>query len=238
MLILLHFIFASLNSATALPLFPMEMCGCEEQSTLDQLKGQFMQRGQTKMWLGGVTANTTSVNTSSFSPMSPDQCSQECLRLSSQTSHFTLEGDALHLKCICYLGLNPFHCEEEEGVALVPVHCMTKPKSMERPLLQLLSRAMNTEETEPAEEDTSDVIITTEHLDLPDQQPSDTSGNLAGAALVLLLISIFCLVLMGIKTWIEKRKKRRQDKKKLSDSTGQIVSSVSARFDWRSMRDK
>ena len=47
--------------------------------------------------------------------------------------------------CHCYSDLHPFHCEEEEGVDLLPVNCIEHKKvPNSRPLLTMLSRSAST----------------------------------------------------------------------------------------------
>ena len=47
--------------------------------------------------------------------------------------------------CHCYADLKPFHCEEEEGVDLLPVNCIEHKKvPNSRPLLTMLSRSAST----------------------------------------------------------------------------------------------
>ena len=49
------------------------------------------------------------------------------------------------MMCHCYSDLHPFHCEEEEGVDLLPVNCIEHKKvPNSRPLLTMLSRSAST----------------------------------------------------------------------------------------------
>ena len=49
------------------------------------------------------------------------------------------------MMCHCYSDLHPFHCEEEEGVDLLPVNCIEHKKVPNtRPLLTMLSRSAST----------------------------------------------------------------------------------------------
>ena len=58
---------------------------------------------------------------------------------------FTGDDNDQSMMCHCYSDLHPFHCEEEEGVDLLPVNCIEHKKvPNSRPLLTMLSRSAST----------------------------------------------------------------------------------------------
>merc|ERR1712141_885667 len=102
-------------------------CGCEEKSNLINLRSKILtpqdfMRDHGKLWLGSIEASITK------------DCIKLCPIKSARTSHFTFENQSI---CHCYADLKPFHCEEEQGVDLVPVMCLEKirpPSPLNRPI--------------------------------------------------------------------------------------------------------
>merc|ERR1711997_288924 len=166
-------------------------CGCDEKTSLDTLKSKewmpehFMTADHGKLWLGGIKGQEYSA------------CANLCLLVNQRTSHFTFEGDEM---CHCYSDLHPFHCEEEEGVDLVPIHCLDQKKvPNSRPLLTLLSRL--SPPPRPATPKSS--------INLFKSLENNRRATLAAASLVLIILALGGLVCLMGKTYYDNRKKRK-----------------------------
>ena len=103
--------------------------------------------------------------------------------------------------CHCYSDLHPFHCEEEEGVDLVPIHCLDQKKvPNSRPLLTLLSR-LSPPPPRPATPKSS--------INLFKSLENNRRATLAAASLVLIILALGGLVCLMGKTYYDNRKKRK-----------------------------
>merc|ERR1712039_1065781 len=194
-------------------------CGCEERESLKILQSKtewtpedFMtQHG--KMWLGGVKSEQENA------------CAQMCLLVNQRTTHFTFERDDKvnepnNKMCHCYSDLHPFHCEEEEGVDLLPINCIEHKKvPNSRPLLTMLSRSASTLSPRATPRHSKSIISSEKqsHSE-PDnsgdiktkvRQVLEQKTTLAAASGVLIIMALCGLVcLMGKTCHEEKRKKK------------------------------
>jgi len=210
-------------------------CGCEERESLKILQSQtewtpedFMtQHG--KLWLGGVKSEQENT------------CAQMCLLVNQRTTHFTFERDENvneplnNMMCHCYSDLHPFHCEEEEGVDLLPVKCIEHKKvPNSRPLLTMLSRSASTLSPNRATPRHSKSIVSSEKQSHSEANSGDIKTRvrqvleqkttLAAASGVLIIMAVCGLVcLMGKTCHEEKRKKKNS----LSPRTHSVKSTPS-----------
>ena len=126
--------------------------------------------------------------------------------------------------CHCYADLHPFHCEEEEGVDLVPVNCLKKarPSSpLKRPMLTLLSRKMPKPATSTLRSTTA-TSKTSEHSKLLTAQKNSA---LATVSLVLVIVALAAIMTLILKSYCENQKEAK--KKKVSSVSTSEVSVVS-----------
>merc|ERR1711997_17454 len=211
-------------------------CGCEERESLKILQSQtewtpedFMtQHG--KLWLGGVKSEQENT------------CAQMCLLVNQRTTHFTFEKDDKvnepnNKMCHCYSDLHPFHCEEEEGVDLLPVNCIEHKKvPNSRPLLTMLSRSAST--LKPKANDTparhsGNVSKTQYHKDnfgdskTRVNQVLEQKTTLAAASCVLIIMALCGLVCLMGKTCHEEKRKKKNSLNRLVNSETPSVSTTS-----------
>jgi len=205
-------------------------CGCEERKSLEILQMQtdwtpekFMsQHG--KLWLGGVKAQEENM------------CAKMCLLANQRTTHFTFEGEEnvndQSIMCHCYSDLHPFHCEEEQGVDLLPVNCIEHKKvPNSRPLLTMLSRSASTLSPKATPRHSKSIVSKKKsHEDHYGEsktrvrQVLEQKTTLAAASGVLIIMAICGLVcLMGKTCHEEKRKKKNS----LSPRTHSVKSTPS-----------
>jgi len=210
-----------------------KLCGCEERNSLKKLqmrtkwKPEDFMTHHGKLWLGGKSDQQK-------------MCAQMCLLVNQRTTHFTFEGDDndQSMMCHCYSDLHPFHCEEEEGVDLLPVNCIEHKKvPNSRPLLTMLSRSAST--LKPKANDTparhsGNVSKTQYHKDnfgdskTRVKQVLEQKTTLAAASCVLIIMALCGLVcLMGKTCHEEKRKKKNSLNPRLVNSATPSVSTTS-----------
>jgi len=210
------------------------LCGCEERESLKILQSHtewtpedFMtQHG--KLWLGGVKSEQENT------------CAQMCLLVNQRTTHFTFERDenvnepANNMMCHCYSDLHPFHCEEEEGVDLLPVKCIEHKKvPNSRPLLTMLSRSAST--LSPRATPRSKRIVSSEKQSHSKDNSGDSKKTrvrqvleqkttLAAASGVLITMAVCGLVCLMGKTCHEEKRKQKNS---LSPRTHTVKSTPS-----------
>jgi len=188
-------------------------CGCEERKSLEILQMRtewtpedFMtQHG--KLWLGSVKAQEET------------KCAKMCILANQRTTHFTFEGGDGNqvMMCHCYSDLHPFHCEEEEGVDLLPVNCLEHKKVRNsRPLLTMLSRSASTLSPKAKPRHSKSIVSKKQssegnfgEIKTRVRQVLEQKTTLAAAAGVLILMAVCGLIcLMGKTCHEEKRKKK------------------------------
>ncbi len=196
----------------------VRFCGCEEMRGLYNLKAkaktmtpQDFLVDQDKLWLGEVETLRHSKH----------ECGQLCLSIvNRRTTHFVTEANS----CQCYSGLKPFHCEEEEGVALFKIFCLEKvEKRLRRPMLTMLNRAHNAlvgaSETPSKTKSATSFPSKDQVVALADEATLEAVGNSktsrstrALASLILLAVGLMVIALMAFRTWHEHKRKLRTQK--------------------------
>ena len=120
--------------------------------------------------------------------------------------------------CHCYSDLNPFHCEEEEGVDLVPINCIIHKKVPNtRPMLTLLSR--------------SSATLPPTTRTVPRNNTKLGTGQkttLAAASGVLILMAVFGLICLMGKTCHEEKRKKKNSVASISNSIASSTTSSTA----------
>ncbi len=198
----------------------VRFCGCEEKSTLDELKTKIMTPADYRVKHGKLRLGEVDLPTSGGTLGSdPEQCGNLCMIYNSRTTHFVKEADGA---CQCYSDLRPFHCDEEEGAELSEVYCIEKvvKRSRNRPMLPMLRKSHNDLETTTARRKKSEVVDEdlSVSINLGKSTTTSPSASLkdvstkAVASLVLFAASLLVIAMLMVKTWHDNKKKRREQK--------------------------
>ena len=127
--------------------------------------------------------------------------------------------------CHCYSDLHPFHCEEENGVALQKVYCLDRKKvpNSARPLLTVLSRFSSTTKSPPPAPEISGYSDDEEKLGIIQQETEFSTDleqrtTLAAASGVLIITALIGLICLMCKTFQEEKRKKKNSSKILDQN--------------------
>ena len=136
--------------------------------------------------------------------------------------------------CHCYADLKPFHCEEEQGVDLVPVMCLEKirpPSPLNRPIFGFgfgSRRPMPRSQSSPTTsmKNTTAAKQQIERRKYKLLTTFNSKNATATSTSVLVILALIAIISLMAKTYVENKKKSAK-RKTSSESNVTTISVVS-----------